>query len=192
MGDIVVNSLVDEDGHVAAFEELIGCHGGAGGLQTQPLLMYPAAWADQNPEIIGSEGVHAFISEHLGAPAASEDRTEHAESPAAERQVDVEVGLDLDEFFDVELPVVAQPRDSVQVDVAGLEIGRAVGQPRRAVDADWAHPVVPERGGRGGLGHDARRRGGQVDRDPAIVGEGPATLRRPLGSAPPSAGILYR
>ena len=26
-----VNSLVDEDGHVAAFEELIGCHGGAGG-----------------------------------------------------------------------------------------------------------------------------------------------------------------
>jgi hypothetical protein len=67
VGDIVVNSLVDEHGHVAAYEELIGCHGGAGGLQTQPLLFYPAAWADRCPEIIGSEAVHAFISEHLGA-----------------------------------------------------------------------------------------------------------------------------
>jgi uncharacterized membrane protein YvlD (DUF360 family) len=74
VGDIVVNSLVDEQGHVAAFEELIGCHGGAGGLQTQPLLLYPAAWVDRDPEIVGSEGVHAFISEHLGATTATGDR----------------------------------------------------------------------------------------------------------------------
>ena len=67
VGDIVLNSLVDEDGHVAAFEELIGCHGGAGGLQTQPLLLYPTAWADRAPELVGSEGVHAFLSEHLGS-----------------------------------------------------------------------------------------------------------------------------
>jgi len=66
VGDIVINSLVDENGHVAAFEELIGCHGGAGGLQTQPLLLYPTAWSDDAPEIVGSEGVHEFLSEHLG------------------------------------------------------------------------------------------------------------------------------
>ena len=105
VGDIVVNSLVDDLGHVAAFEELIGCHGGAGGLQTEPLLMYPATWVDQDPEIVGSEAVHAFISAHLGATAASADRSENAhadraessdgdqaanaESPAAERHVDV-------------------------------------------------------------------------------------------------------
>jgi Type I phosphodiesterase / nucleotide pyrophosphatase len=83
VGDIVVNSLVDENGHVAAFEELIGCHGGAGGLQTQPLLLYPTAWADQVPEIIGSEGVHAFISEHLGATTPNGDRVVDLGAPAA-------------------------------------------------------------------------------------------------------------
>ena len=81
VGDIVVNSLVDEQGHVAAFEELIGCHGGAGGLQTQPLLLYPAAWADRDPEIIGSEGVHAFISEHLGSATVTGDRAAGVGTP---------------------------------------------------------------------------------------------------------------
>jgi putative membrane protein len=78
----VVNSLVDEHGHVAAFEELIGCHGGAGGLQTLPLLLYPAAWADHDPEIIGSEGVHAFISEHLGATTPGGGRVADVGAPA--------------------------------------------------------------------------------------------------------------
>jgi hypothetical protein len=82
VGDIVVNSLVDEHGHVAAFEELIGCHGGAGGLQTQPLMLYPAAWADRDPEIIGSEGVHAFISEHLGATTPNGGRVVDTGAPA--------------------------------------------------------------------------------------------------------------
>jgi uncharacterized membrane protein YvlD (DUF360 family) len=82
VGDIVVNSLVDEHGHVAAFEELIGCHGGAGGLQTQPLLLYPAAWADHDPEIIGSEGVHVFISEHLGATTSNGGRVADVGAPA--------------------------------------------------------------------------------------------------------------
>jgi hypothetical protein len=73
VGDIVVNSLVDDNGHVAAFEELIGCHGGAGGLQTQPLLLYPTAWTDHAPEIVGSERVHAFISKHLGSDHLGSD-----------------------------------------------------------------------------------------------------------------------
>ena len=36
VGDIVINSLVDQRGHVAAFEELIGCHGGAGASRRSP------------------------------------------------------------------------------------------------------------------------------------------------------------
>jgi len=83
VGDIVLNSLVDEQGHVAAFEELIGCHGGAGGLQTQPLLLYPTAWSDDAPEIVGSEGVHAFLSDHLGATTPNGDRAVAMEAPPA-------------------------------------------------------------------------------------------------------------
>ena len=43
VGDIVVCSLL-EDGtdEVAAFEELVGCHGGAGGAQTRAVLLHPA------------------------------------------------------------------------------------------------------------------------------------------------------
>ena len=36
-------SLHDElTGEVAAFEELVGCHGGLGGPQTQPFVLYPS------------------------------------------------------------------------------------------------------------------------------------------------------
>src|SRR5262249_13035831 len=43
-GDLVVNSLYDpKTGEVAAFEELVGSHGGLGGTQTQPFLLYPTA-----------------------------------------------------------------------------------------------------------------------------------------------------
>ena len=40
--DILVNSFYDPaTGEVAAFEELVGCHGGLGGTQTQPFVLYP-------------------------------------------------------------------------------------------------------------------------------------------------------
>jgi hypothetical protein len=72
VGDIVVNSLFDpETGRVAAFEELIGCHGGAGGLQTRPFLLFPAAWTDEAPTIVGAEAVHAFLSQFVCADVAA-------------------------------------------------------------------------------------------------------------------------
>ncbi len=44
--DVYVNSTYDvELDEVAAFEELVGCHGGLGGWQTRPMLVYPAAWS---------------------------------------------------------------------------------------------------------------------------------------------------
>ncbi len=44
----------------AAFEELIGSHGGLGGAQTRPMLMHPAEWA-LDEEIVGAEAVYRQI-----------------------------------------------------------------------------------------------------------------------------------
>jgi hypothetical protein len=44
-GDLVLISMLDPDTQqVAAFEELIGSHGGLGGPQTEPMLLYPFEW----------------------------------------------------------------------------------------------------------------------------------------------------
>jgi uncharacterized membrane protein YvlD (DUF360 family) len=69
VGDIVVNSLVEPDtAQVAAFEELIGCHGGAGGLQTSPFVLYPSEWGEPPAPIVGAERLHAFLSQHVTIP----------------------------------------------------------------------------------------------------------------------------
>ncbi|GAA2399753.1 membrane protein [Catellatospora methionotrophica] len=58
VGDIVLNSLLDPaTGEVAAFEELVGCHGGLGGWQTRPVLIHPAAWTAA-PPLDGADAVH--------------------------------------------------------------------------------------------------------------------------------------
>jgi uncharacterized membrane protein YvlD (DUF360 family) len=56
--DLVAISLLDPStGEVAAFEELIGSHGGLGGPQTEPFILYPAGWSLEEP-IIGAENVY--------------------------------------------------------------------------------------------------------------------------------------
>ena len=76
--DVILNStLYDaESGEVAAFEELIGCHGGAGGWQTQPFLLFPSVWTDADPRLCGAEAVHAFLMRHIdgGTGAATPRR----------------------------------------------------------------------------------------------------------------------
>lgn len=61
--DIVVNSALFDatSGEVAAFEELVGSHGGAGGMQTRPFLLYPAGWTSAEPALHGAESVHHFL-----------------------------------------------------------------------------------------------------------------------------------
>lgn len=72
VGDIVVNSLCDPvTQQVAAFEELIGCHGGAGGGQTSPFVLYPADWGE-SPPIVGAEQLHRFLRQHTSASAQRE------------------------------------------------------------------------------------------------------------------------
>ena len=63
--DIYVNSLYDPVlDEVAAFEELVGCHGGLGGWQTRPLLVHPAEWSidedllDDRGRLRGAPMVH--------------------------------------------------------------------------------------------------------------------------------------
>jgi uncharacterized membrane protein YvlD (DUF360 family) len=59
--DLSVISLYDpEFDEVAAFEELIGSHGGLGGAQTQPLLMHPTEW-ELDEDLLGAEAVYRQI-----------------------------------------------------------------------------------------------------------------------------------
>ncbi|WP_245908169.1 alkaline phosphatase family protein [Pseudosporangium ferrugineum] len=58
VGDIVVNSSYDPvTEEVAAFEDLIGCHGGLGGWQDRPLLVHPSAWP-VDAELSDADAVH--------------------------------------------------------------------------------------------------------------------------------------
>jgi hypothetical protein len=65
VGDIVLVSRIDDDtDEVAAFEELVGCHGGLGGWQTRAVLIHPADWPiDQ--ELVGADAVHRQLVEWL-------------------------------------------------------------------------------------------------------------------------------
>ena len=59
--DLSVISLYDpEFEEVAAFEELIGSHGGLGGPQTLPLIMHPAEW-ELDEELVGAPAVYRQI-----------------------------------------------------------------------------------------------------------------------------------
>lgn len=65
--DLLVNSFYSsEKNEVAAFEELIGCHGGMGGYQTQPFVLYPAAWKVDEDDLVGAAAVHHQFKRWLG------------------------------------------------------------------------------------------------------------------------------
>ncbi|WP_081861471.1 alkaline phosphatase family protein [Cellulomonas sp. HZM] len=69
-GDLLLVSRVDERGHVHAFEEQVGSHGGIGGSQNRAMLLHPVGWpvADDLREqvgdeamLVGAESVHAQL-----------------------------------------------------------------------------------------------------------------------------------
>ena len=65
MPDILVNSFYDEKyNEVCAFEELIGSHGGLGGDQTRPFILYPSEWADPG-DLIGAESIYKFLKSEI-------------------------------------------------------------------------------------------------------------------------------
>jgi hypothetical protein len=63
--DILVNSFYDaENDEVCAFEELVGSHGGAGGSQSKPFILYPSSWKLPEEDIIGAESIYHILKEN--------------------------------------------------------------------------------------------------------------------------------
>jgi hypothetical protein len=72
VGDIVVLGAFDPGtGEVAAFEELVGSHGGLGGAQTEALLLHPATWSVPSSPLNGLD-VHQLLRAHL-VPTGTEE-----------------------------------------------------------------------------------------------------------------------
>lgn len=60
--DIMVISMYDrKTEEVAAFEELVGSHGGIGGPQSFPFILYPNKFDRPTEEIIGAENVYPVL-----------------------------------------------------------------------------------------------------------------------------------
>lgn len=65
MPDILVNSFYNpETEEICAFEELIGSHGGLGGNQTRPFILYPSDWKDPG-ELVGAKSIYDFLKDAL-------------------------------------------------------------------------------------------------------------------------------
>ncbi len=65
MPDIMVNGFYDEKyDEVNAFEELIGSHGGLGGDQTKPFILYPSEWKDPG-KLIGASSIYEFLKKEI-------------------------------------------------------------------------------------------------------------------------------
>ncbi|HEY2054367.1 MAG TPA: phage holin family protein [Solirubrobacterales bacterium] len=66
--DLMVNSAFwPQFGEVAAFEELVGSHGGLGGTQCFPLVLHPSdlEWPDE--EVVGAESINRILRGWLAA-----------------------------------------------------------------------------------------------------------------------------
>jgi hypothetical protein len=63
VADLMIGSFYDPElDEGCAFEELISFHGGLGGPQTQPFILYPSPLSVPDEEIVGAEQVHAVLS----------------------------------------------------------------------------------------------------------------------------------
>jgi hypothetical protein len=63
VADIMVNGFYDpERDEGCAFEELISFHGGMGGPQTRPFILYPARFPLPEEPIVGAEQVHRVLA----------------------------------------------------------------------------------------------------------------------------------
>ena len=52
-------------GEVAAFEELVGSHGGLGGTQNHPFILYPSSFRSPAKPLVGAESVHHQLKKWL-------------------------------------------------------------------------------------------------------------------------------
>jgi hypothetical protein len=66
---LVISTYWPETNENAAFEELIGNHGGLGGEQTKPFVLFPAEWELDSDELIGAEAVFRNLKRWTGVTA---------------------------------------------------------------------------------------------------------------------------
>lgn len=59
--DLYVNSLLDEMDEVAAFEGLVGCHGGLGGWQDRAMLVHPVGLRPPTDMVVGAHALHRVL-----------------------------------------------------------------------------------------------------------------------------------
>jgi hypothetical protein len=82
--DIVVISLYEpETDEVAAFEELIGSHGGLGGPQTEPFVLHPTEWTLDEPIPLGAPAIYRNVRRWLGDIGIELGRPKSQEEPPA-------------------------------------------------------------------------------------------------------------
>ncbi|GAC1664170.1 MAG: phage holin family protein [Candidatus Limnocylindrales bacterium] len=66
-GDIVLLGTMDPaTEQVVSFEDLVGCHGGLGGAQSEPFLLHPVAWKARAERLVGAPSVNAQLRTWLG------------------------------------------------------------------------------------------------------------------------------
>jgi hypothetical protein len=92
--DLLLLSQYDPElGEVAAFEELIGSHGGLGGPQTEPFILHPVEWELDEEVPLGAPAIYRNIRRWLGSigiplgkqtavPAAPSPGDQKAQEPA--------------------------------------------------------------------------------------------------------------
>jgi hypothetical protein len=66
--DLLLLSQYDPNlGEVAAFEELIGSHGGLGGFQTRPFILHPSDWVLDEELPLGAPAIYRNIRRWLSS-----------------------------------------------------------------------------------------------------------------------------
>jgi uncharacterized membrane protein YvlD (DUF360 family) len=91
VGDLIINSPIDPGtDEVAAYEELVGCHGGLGGWQSEAVLVHPSEWRVAEAPLVGADAVHRQLvlwleqigqRRHLTTPEQASDQVTVPSSP---------------------------------------------------------------------------------------------------------------
>ena len=82
VGDLVLVSRLDPGTEeVAAFEELVGSHGGIGGWQTEAILVYPAGWSCLDRAPVGPAAVHRQLVQWLDDLGLRSDPADLVDAP---------------------------------------------------------------------------------------------------------------
>ena len=186
--DLLLISQYDPElGEVAAFEELIGSHGGLGGPQTEPFILHPVEWKLDEPVPLGAPAIYRNIRAGWGrsgsrsGPGGGDRRfTRSAGNPGARsgrrRSSTMTTNSKPQRLVKKEAP------DEATAAAFDAAWGTAAPSTNTWTARPWVPSAGPRRRGQGGPeARPARRARGvraagrsRPDRDPERAGGGPA------------------